>query len=128
MIDFNSTHNRVVWLDIPVADVERAAAFYRAMLGIPVPVERSSGSPFAVLDHRDGNGACLVPKPGEVSGHAGVLIYLNANGRIRDAVREAERMGGRIVEPPTPIGPHGVRAIVIDSEGNRVALHANADG
>ena len=28
MGDFNSQYNRAVWFDIPVADVDRAAAFY----------------------------------------------------------------------------------------------------
>ena len=29
MSDLNSLHNRAVWFDIPVADLDRAAAFYR---------------------------------------------------------------------------------------------------
>jgi predicted enzyme related to lactoylglutathione lyase len=35
----------------------------------------------------------------------------------------AERLIG--VQPKQPIGPFGFRAIVIDSEGNRVALHSD---
>ena len=31
---------------------------------------------------------------------------------------------GRVVQATHPIGPHGHRAIVVDSEGNRVALHS----
>ena len=124
MSDLNAAQNRLVWFDIPVADLERAAAFYRGVLGIAVHVEKSPGYSFAVLEHEDGNGGCLVPKAGEISGNSGILVYLNANGRMRDAVRQVEKLGGRIVEPPQSIGPHGFRAIVIDSEGNRIALHA----
>lgn len=127
MSDLNAAQNRLVWFDIPVADLERAAAFYRAVLGIGVHVEKSPGYSFAVLEHKDGNGGCLVPKAGEISGNSGILVYLNANGRMREAVRQVEKLGGRIVEPPQSIGPHGFRAIVIDSEGNRVALHAATD-
>ena len=126
MSDLNAAQNRLVWFDIPVADLERAAAFYRAVLGIGVHVEKSPGYSFAVLEHKDGNGGCLVPKAGEISGDRHPC-YLNANGRMRDAVRQVEKLGGRIVEPPHPIGPHGFRAIVIDSEGNRIALHAETD-
>jgi len=32
--------------------------------------------------------------------------------------------GGQIVQDIHPIGPHGFRAILIDSEGNRIALHS----
>ena len=127
MSDLNAAQNRLVWFDIPVADLERAAAFYRGVLGVGVHVETSPGNSFAVLEHKDGNGGCLVPKAGEISGNAGILVYLNVNGRMREAVREVETLGGRIVEPPRSMGPHGFRAIVVDSEGNRIALHAAAD-
>ena len=127
MSDLNAAQNRLVWFDIPVADLERAAAFYRGVLGIGVHVEHSPGYSFAVLEHQDGNGGCLVPKAGDISADSGILVYLNANGRMRDAVRQVEKLGGRIVEPPQSIGPHGFRSIVIDSEGNRIALHAATD-
>jgi len=127
MSDLNAAQNRVVWFDIPVADLERAAAFYRGVLGITVHVEKTPGFSFGVLEHDQGNGGCLVPKQGEISSSAGVLVYLNANGRLREAVHQVEALGGRVVEPVRPLGPHGFRAIVIDSEGNRVALHAATD-
>jgi predicted enzyme related to lactoylglutathione lyase len=79
MSDLNTEHNRLFWFDIPAADVERAATFYRAVLGIEVHV---------------------VPM-GE--GKLGVL------------------------EPVTGIGEHGFRAIVADSEGNRIGLHSPTD-
>jgi len=127
MSDLNASQNRLVWFDIPVADLERAAAFYRAVLGITVHVENGPGFSIGVLEHGDGNGGCLVPKIGEITGNSGILVYLNANGRMREAVRQVEKLGGRIIEPPQSIGPHGFRAIVIDSEGNRIALHAATD-
>jgi predicted enzyme related to lactoylglutathione lyase len=127
MSDLNAAQNRVVWFDIPVADLERAAAFYRGVLGITVHVEKTPGSSFGVLQHDQGNGGCLVPKQGEISSSAGVLVYLNANGRLREALRQVEALGGRVVEAAHALGPHGFRAIVIDSEGNRIALHAGTD-
>jgi predicted enzyme related to lactoylglutathione lyase len=127
MSDYNSLHNRLVWFDIPVADLQRAAAFYRALLGIMVHHEKSGDFEFCVLDHRDGNGGCLVKAPGEITGTGGILCYLNVNGRIRDAVAQAAKLGGKVLEPVRSIGPHGYRAVVLDSEGNRVALHSALD-
>jgi predicted enzyme related to lactoylglutathione lyase len=57
----------------------------------------------------------------------GVLIYLNVNGRIRDAVKNVVPNGGSVVQDTHAIGPHGFRAIVLDSEGNRIALHSETD-
>lgn len=95
MSDFNSTHNRAVWFDIPVTDLDRAAACYRAVLAIEVEKSQFDNFSFCVLDHRDENGGCLVPKASEVAANAGVLLYLNVNGRIRQAVTRVAALGGK---------------------------------
>jgi predicted enzyme related to lactoylglutathione lyase len=41
------------------------------------------------------------------------------------AIGAVERNGGRIVQPKHPIGRFGFRAVVIGSEGNRLALHSD---
>lgn len=126
MSDFNSQHNRAVWMDIPVVDLDRACAFYSAILNCKVDAEEFNGFKFAVIEHQDGNGGCLVPMPHHVT-DKGLLVYFNADGRIQDAVKQAEHHGGTVLEPITMIGPHGYRAVVKDSEGNRIALHSNTD-
>jgi predicted enzyme related to lactoylglutathione lyase len=127
MSDFNSQHNRVVWADIPVADVDRSIRFYSAVLDLPVRKEEMPGVQFGVFSHGDGNGGCLVPKPDDVSSNHGILVYLNVDGRIKDAVAKVIANGGKVVEEIHSIGPHGFRALIIDSEGNRLALHSNTD-
>ncbi len=127
MSDFNSQHNRAVWFDIPVTDLTRATAFYAEVLAIKVDQQSFGEFQFSVLDHQDGNGGCLVPKPDEIAADRGILLYLNVNGRIRDAVAKAKDKGGQVVEDVHSIGPHGYRAMLLDSEGNRVALHSVTD-
>jgi len=126
MSELNSQFNRVVWCDIPVADLDRAAAFYGSVLAIKIQRETFGEISFAVLDHTDGNGGCLVPRAARVSpaSQGGLLVYFNVNGRLAQAVQEAETHGGHILEPPRSIGPHGSRAVLLDSEGNRIALHS----
>jgi len=51
-------------------------------------------------------------------------VYLNVDGRMKAAVEAASSNGGRVVEAAHAIGPHGLRAVIIDSEGNRIALHS----
>lgn len=48
------------------------------------------------------------------------MIYLNANGRLDDALSEVTVHGGKIVQSKHAIGPFWIRAIILDTEGNRV--------
>jgi len=127
MSALNTKHNRAVWFDIPVVDLKRASAFYATVLNIRVDEADFDGFAFSVLEHEEGNGGCLVPKADEVTSDKGILLYLNVDGRIREAARLVTESGGKIIEDVHPIGPHGVRAIVLDSEGNRLALHSESD-
>ena len=52
------------------------------------------------------------------------MIYLNCDQRLDAAIAAAEKDGGKILKPKHQIGPHGFRAVILDSEGNRVALHS----
>jgi predicted enzyme related to lactoylglutathione lyase len=54
----------------------------------------------------------------------GPLIYLNCAGRLEAAETAVVPNGGKVLEPGHQIGPYGHRAVVLDSEGNRVALHS----
>ena len=128
MSETNSENNRVVWCDIPVANLDRACTFYRAVLAIGVDKTDFNGMAFALLEHGEGNGACLVADAAHAGAANGLLVYMNADRRIRAAVEEVAKFGGQVLEAVRPIGPHGFRAIVLDSEGNRIALHSTVDG
>ncbi len=127
MADFNAQHNRAVWFDIPVADLDRAIEFYSRVCAMPVEKQEYDGYAFAVMHHTDGNGGCLVPKPEDIT-DKGILVYMNAEGRIREATRLVGEYGGTVVEDVHSIGPHGFRTLLVDSEGNRLALHSSVDG
>lgn len=126
MSDINSEKNRFVWCDIPVDDLDRACAFYEGVMGIKCHRETFGEIAFAVLEHQDGNGGCLVPRhPGQ--GTSGALVYLNVDGRIGDAVKKVGELGGEVTQDVHSIGPHGCRALIRDSEGNAMALHSTGD-
>lgn len=129
MSDYNSENNRVVWMDIYVDDLDRACKFYEGVLAISCTRESFGEIDFAVLEHKDGNGGCLVPRPKgqQKPDWYGVMVYLNAEGRIRDAVAQVEKLGGKVSLDVHPIGPHGFRALIEDSEGNPMALHSKTD-
>jgi uncharacterized protein len=127
MSDLNTLHNRAVWFDIPVADLNRAQAFYQAVLGVAVERSDFRGTSFCVLAHDQGNGGCLVLDAAAITSTGGILVYFNVDGRIQDAVAKTKSGGGKVVEATHGIGPHGFRAIVLDSEGNRIVLHSSTD-
>jgi len=129
MSDLNTLHNRAVWFDLPVLDLDRAANFYAQVLGIKVQIERFDDFSFAVLDHDQGNGGCLVlaRSASDIHGEGGLLLYLNVDGRIRDAVAKVRTLGAEVLQDVHAIGPHGCRAVIRDSEGNRIALHSTKD-
>jgi predicted enzyme related to lactoylglutathione lyase len=118
--------NQIVWCDIPVSDLDRAVRFYSAVLGQAVLKHEFPGMSAGILPHNDGEvGGCLFSSAEEKPADKGVMIYLNANGRLDDAIAAVAPNGGKVVQPKHPIGPFGFRAIIIDSEGNRVALHSD---
>lgn len=117
--------NRFVWVDIPVRDLDRAIRFYSAVLGAPVTKEGGPGFVMGLFPHSgDDVGGCLYVSDDDAPSKTGPLIYLNAAGRLAEAVEAVRLHGGDVLQAVHPIGPHGWRAIVLDSEGNRIALHA----
>ena len=118
--------HQVVWFDIPATSLSRALAFYRGVLGVEFEESQWQGGGIGVLPHGPSDVAgCIFQTEESKPGQHGPLIYMNVNGRLQLAVDQVEALGGQILEPPQSIEPHGQRAIVLDSEGNRIALHSD---
>ncbi len=54
----------------------------------------------------------------------GPLVYLSVEGRLDDVIKAVKQNGGTVLVEKEQIGPDGYRAVFLDSEGNRVALHS----
>jgi predicted enzyme related to lactoylglutathione lyase len=115
-------------VDIPVRDLDRAIGFYSAVLGTAVSKQQAGPEfEFGLLPHTNDNVAgCLAVMPDSEPSEKGPLVYLKVEGRLDDAVQKARDGGGRVLQEKHAIGPYGHRAIIVDSEGNRIALHSNA--
>jgi predicted enzyme related to lactoylglutathione lyase len=53
----------------------------------------------------------------------GTVVYINASPNIQNVLDKVEPAGGKIIAPKMQI-PAGFIAIIIDTEGNKVGLHA----
>jgi len=87
---------------------------------------------YGLLPHEEQNASgclCVRGDSGDVDNTPsanGPLIYLSVEGRLDEAVEAARANGGKVLRARQQIGEHGFRAVVIDSEGNRIALHSTA--
>ncbi|MEK6733994.1 MAG: VOC family protein [Pseudomonadota bacterium] len=109
--------NKIVWMDIPVENLERAAKFYSKVMKLEFSVEMHGDMKFAMCPHSDNEAAfCLVVDPSfkeKSLNHIYPLVYLNVNGRMKTALEQVKNFGGKIIEPKTEIGPYGFRAIIV---------------
>jgi uncharacterized protein len=96
------------------------------VLGAPIKKEQFGDMTLATLPHQEnGVSGCLAPaREGNEPSQRGVLLYFNCEGRLDQAIAAVAPNGGKVLEPRHPIGPYGFRAVVLDSEGNRIALHS----
>jgi predicted enzyme related to lactoylglutathione lyase len=120
--------NSLNWFEIPTTDIARARKFYETIFNIkmeemPMPQLKMVSFP-ADMGSGKANGA-LVQHEMYSPSDKGVVIYLNANPKIQDVIDRIESAGGKIVIPKTQISPEiGYMAFFTDTEGNRLALHA----
>jgi predicted enzyme related to lactoylglutathione lyase len=118
------------WLEIPVNDLERAMAFYRAVFKLDeIPIyEDYPPARIALLLPSDKSiqnpGVSLVQSPKHVPSPHGPLINFHVGNRaaLGEAIESAQANSGSITEPLVDMGD-GVRYVVLlDCEGNSIAL------
>jgi predicted enzyme related to lactoylglutathione lyase len=112
----------VNWVEIPVLDIQRAAAFYSAVYDVPLNVIDQSVRKLVLLPNEEGIGASLNQSSGFQPGDTGPLVYLNAGQDLSPMLGRVESAGGRIITPKTDLGGRGYYAILQDTEGNHVGL------
>jgi hypothetical protein len=117
--------NILTWFEIPVADMERAARFYEAVLAGSIKRETVAGELNGILPYeRPGVGGALVLRAGIAPADAGLVVYLNVSPDLDAAYARALAHGARPIVPPTPPQPFGRIAWIVDCEGNRIGLHS----
>lgn len=123
--------NVLTWFEIPVTDIDRAKKFYETILDIEM-VKRADGNdeavffPFdpSVIQATSGRITGVLSKTERNSPSTNsTVVYINASPDIQTVIDKVEKAGGKVIAPKTQI-PAGFIAMIIDSEGNKVGLHA----
>jgi predicted enzyme related to lactoylglutathione lyase len=117
------------WFEIPVADMDRAIRFYETASASKLQRQHFGGpgqelAVFAVKDEAAVKGALLSAPHAQPSAQ-GAIVYLNAAPSIDAWLSRAQKAGGKILLDKTAL-PEGMGffAQVLDTEGNRVGVHA----
>ncbi|HTX87390.1 MAG TPA: VOC family protein [Bacteroidales bacterium] len=124
------THNVVGWFEIPVADMDRAVKFYETVFGFRLnrhllgPLDMAWFPAEATWMGSAGSLVCL-PQQYKPSAD-GVLIYFTAfSGDVAIELSRVTAAGGKVLLEKRQISEEiGYMGLILDSEGNRIALHS----
>lgn len=117
----------IAWFEIPVKDFERAQKFYATVTGREVKAMPMPGVKYGVFQYDNENkgvGGGIVQMEGFNPSAEGALIYLPGGDDLSEPLSRVEAAGGSIVIPKTNIGENGFMAHIMDTEGNKIALHS----
>lgn len=123
-------NNVVGWFEIPVNDMERAVKFYETVLDVKLERHLMGSLDmawFPMVENGGGAAGSLVKHPDfYIPSVDGVLIYLTANsGDLSNELARVEPAGGKVIQDKKPVSEeYGFMALILDTEGNRVALHS----
>ncbi|MBD0778964.1 VOC family protein [Maribacter sp. ANRC-HE7] len=119
--------NAVNWFEIPATNYERAKKFYETMLGITITDMHMPNVKYGMFPYDNDNngvGGGIVEMEGAKPSADGITLYLNAGNDLIEPLGRVESAGGKILMPKTDIGENGYMAQLMDTEGNRIALHS----
>ncbi|HFK5569025.1 TPA: VOC family protein [Elizabethkingia meningoseptica] len=129
----NSETNILTWFEIPVTNTERAKQFYETILDIEMTTEfiaetneKLTFFPFDpnIVQATSGRVTGVLTESGNNSpSDKGTTVYINASPNIQMVLDKVPLAGGKVLISPIKIKA-GLIAFIIDSEGNKIGLHA----
>lgn len=117
--------NAAVWFEIPVTDMDRAKAFYGAVLNNTLTDEDNGPNPmalFRVKDPKDGVSGHVYPGRPAAKGTR-PTIHLAVPAPLEEAMERVVAHGGEVVSPIITI-PAGRFVYCLDPDGNSIGLFA----
>jgi uncharacterized protein len=125
-------NNPVSWFEIPVSDMKRAVRFYETVFDFKLTLQVFGQLEMAWFpgseNGRGSNGSLVLHKDFYKPSHDGTLIYFTSpSGDVVNEEKKVEKAGGKILFHKKLISENfGYMSVVLDSEGNRIAVHSGA--
>ena len=123
-------NNVVGWFEIPVINMERAIRFYEQVFDFKLSRQQIGPLEMAWFPWMEGGlgapGSLVSNKDFYKPSREGVLVYFTAHsGDVAVELGRVKAAGGEVLVPKTLIKEDiGYMAVILDSEGNRIALHS----
>lgn len=118
---------QVVWVEIPVQDLDRASKFYQTVFNLQPTEIGDDGVRRTTTLTGDGQpGVSLNQTRNFEPSDKGTLVYLDTGEDLPGHLSRVESAGGKVVEPKTSMGEAGNYATILDTEGNLLALYSYA--
>jgi uncharacterized protein len=119
---------KINWFEIPSTDFKRAVKFYETIFDNKLKVEQFGELPMGIFTGQDGDGVgCVVHGEHFVPNENGPVLYLDATPSLDAVLARVGKAGGRVLMEKMELPRNlGFIAHFIDTEGNRLALHAEA--
>jgi predicted enzyme related to lactoylglutathione lyase len=123
-------NNVVGWFEIPVTDMDRAIKFYESVFDFKIERQKMDSIDMGWFPWKqDGLGSpgSLVFAPFHYKPSSdGALVYFTAHsGDLNNELSRVEKAGGKVLQNKKKINEeYGYYALIIDAEGNRIALHS----
>ncbi|MFT6323941.1 MAG: putative enzyme related to lactoylglutathione lyase [Salibacteraceae bacterium] len=128
--EMNKETNSLNWFEIPALDIHKSKSFYETIFKTEMDLSKNEDTEMVFFPWNPGSGkanGCVVQSPNHTPSASGSIIYLNADPSLTLIVDRVEKAGGKVMVPHMNIGEHGHIALILDTEGNQVGLHANAE-
>jgi predicted enzyme related to lactoylglutathione lyase len=110
-------HGQVCYLQLPAANRERAAAFYKAVFGWQIEAHYPDFEAPGLI------GQWVEDRP--AARDAGPVLWIHV-ADMAETLEQVTQHGGEVLEPPTSDGPTRTLATIIDPEGNPIGLAGHA--
>ncbi len=124
--------NLLTWFEIPVSDMKRAVKFYEMVFKIHLNVQDLGNFKMALFPSSGNSigsaGSLVYNEKFYIPSKEGTLVYLNSStGNLDEDLKNAEAAGGSILIPRRQVSEDfGFMAVILDTEGNRIALHSKS--
>ena len=108
----------VVWFEVAGRDFDSLSKFYTELFHWKVNADNPAG--YGMVD-TDADGG--VPGGIYASSDTEYVTFYVSVPDLEAKLREAQKFGAKVVQPPTPTGPEGPTvAMISDPEGHRIGI------